>query len=834
MSTMAAIHSLTSYLDAIANVTMAAWLFRITVLTTLACMYLALARRAQPALRHAVAVGALIAVVVLPVASRLLPDLDIPVLRPTAVTSVVKVDPSPLSFDITPGREPGKFTVSNVHFAGATTVQDAAKPHVTTWRGLLARAFSFARAAFSSTRNWLRFAIVMWIMVGAALLARLALSLARALRVARRATLIEDEFLRVEVERACRALGVTRWIDMAASSEIAVPMVIGVARPRIVLPLAAQQWSRERMSVVLLHEVAHIRRRDCVFMLFAQVVSSVLWFHPAVIRLARDVRRESERACDDLVLATGVRGSDYAEHLVSIARTSARRDSLSGAALAFAARSTLEQRVASILAARPRALAPRIIGAVAAAALALFTVIAAVHPTHAAPEPAAVVEPVYSFTFGHAEAKPHKNTVIVETPAVVAPATEVKTTTSTAYTYQERIDTRTRERTDNNLRDGMRYQIAGTNDNESDGESWYDRAHNYYERKSFDKAGRAYENAARFGYESGKAFYNAGCSYALAGQTDAAITMLQSALKEGFDDPEMYAKDDDLNSLRADDRFNKLLDESRQSEKGQENLREAQQQYAQLASSGCTDEGNWNSVGVDLMRAGEYERAASAFDTAYNVGGDNDALYNKACARALQGKTSEALDVLEQTIAAGSVDVDHMRSDPDLMSLHKEKRFDDLAVLARDLDVSDSWKHDLAVWKGNEQERWKDVLPRYEQIAGNHPKIGRAWFNLGFIQLKVEQPQNAGSSFQKALDLGYRNPTTLYNLACASAQAGDKDAAFNYLAKAENAGFDVANHAQWDDDLDPLKADARWKEMKQRWQSEEDRKNREKHKKKYD
>jgi tetratricopeptide (TPR) repeat protein len=587
------------------------------------------------------------------------------------------------------------------------------------------------------------------------------------------------------------------------------------------------------MSVVLLHEVAHIRRRDCVFMLFAELVGSVLWFHPAVVRLSRDVRRESERACDDLVLATGVRGSDYAEHLVSIARLSARRDALSGAALAFAARSTLEQRVASILTTRPRVLNARVIGTVAAAALMLFVVTAAVHPTHAAPQPAAVVEPAYAVTFGDSQAQPHKNAIKVEVPALVVPKTEVRTTTSTsyAYSYNEQKEEQSREMKDANV---TPYQIAGTGSDESDGESWYDRAHNYYDHKSFDKAGRAYENAARFGYESGKAFYNAGCSYALNGQTDAAISMLQNAVKEGFDDPETYATDDDLNSLRGDDRFKKLVDETMKSDKGQENLREARNQYEHLASSECTDEGNWNSVGVDLMRAGDYDRAVAAFDMAHKVGGDNDGLYNKACARSLEGKTSDALDALEQAINAGDVDVDHMRADPDLMALHNDKRFEELAQLAATLDLSQSWKHDFPKWKGDEKQRWAYMLPRYEAVARDRAHVGRAWFNLGYVQLLADQPQNGVESFQKALELGFRNPTTLYNLACANARAGNKDMAFNFLEKAQAAGFDVGKSAPADNDLDGLKSDPRWKAMQQRWESEEDQKKREKHKKKYD
>ena len=89
---MAAIHTLTSLLDSIASVALVTWLVRITVLAALACMYLALARRAQPALRHAIAVGSLFAVVLLPVASKLLPAVSVPVLKAPIPTITVKFD----------------------------------------------------------------------------------------------------------------------------------------------------------------------------------------------------------------------------------------------------------------------------------------------------------------------------------------------------------------------------------------------------------------------------------------------------------------------------------------------------------------------------------------------------------------------------------------------------------------------------------------------------------------------------------------------------------------------------------------------------------------------
>jgi beta-lactamase regulating signal transducer with metallopeptidase domain/Flp pilus assembly protein TadD len=798
---MAAILSLNTLLDAAAAVSVVAWLLRITLLATVACMYLALARRAHPALRHAVAVGSLLAVVLLPVASKLLPTVSVPVLRAplVATNAPAATDPVPVIIDV-PSSDKATAPPTLGAIDAAAAGPSAAHPARVTSPGSRSRILHFVRDGFASFRNWTRFAVVIWLMVAAVMLTRLLLAFGRARQISNHALLITDEFLRVEVERAGRTLGVTRWIDIAASGEIAVPMVIGVANPRIVLPVTAVHWSTERLGVVLLHEIAHIRRRDAVWMLFAQLVSALLWFHPLVVMLSRQVRRESERACDDLVLGAGVRGSDYAEHLVSIARLSVRRDPLASSALAFAARSTLERRVASILSGRARVMRARVIGAVVGVSLAIFGVTAAVHPTECASTTVSGQNNRFQLT----------------------------------QKQQDRIQQKIQTRLQNQIQHGIQYQFAGNDDrDDNDGEAWYDRATEYYQKGRYDKAARAYENAARFGHNRATAYYNAGCSYALSNQPGEAITALESALDEGFEDLDMYSSDEDLNSLRDDPRFKKLMDKVMHSDEGEQRRRAATRDYDRLAARKDVEDGEWSDVGIDLMRSGDYDRAALAFDNEFKLSHntDEDALYNKACARALDGKTDEALKLLEQSMATGNVDADHMKEDSDLRSLHKDKRFDGLVDLARDLELNypgfgESWSvNGKKVWKDahfeDDEKHWAKSLPHFQEVANDHPKIGRAWFNLGYAQLKSGDAKSCTPNFQKALDLGYKPPTMMYNLACSTAQEGKIDAAFVWLDKSEKAGFEVWNSARWDDDLDPLRADPRWTELKKRWKDEE-------------
>jgi beta-lactamase regulating signal transducer with metallopeptidase domain/HEAT repeat protein len=135
---------------------------------------------------------------------------------------------------------------------------------------------------------------------------------------------------------------------LVRSDDAKMPFACGLIRPTIVLPAESDSWTLDRRRAVLLHELAHVRRRDLVGHTVGRFACALYWFHPLVWTAAKRLRSESERACDDLALNCGARASDYAEHLLDIV-TGVRHHATPAVALAMARRKEFEGRMLAIL-----------------------------------------------------------------------------------------------------------------------------------------------------------------------------------------------------------------------------------------------------------------------------------------------------------------------------------------------------------------------------------------------------------------------------------------------------------------------------------------------------
>jgi beta-lactamase regulating signal transducer with metallopeptidase domain len=179
----------------------------------------------------------------------------------------------------------------------------------------------------------------------------------------------------VEVNALCARMGVTREVRLGIIRGTTSPLATGLWRAAILLPQISACWTADRRRAVLVHELAHIRRRDCRAQLLTQAACALYWFNPFVWMAAAHLRSERERACDDEVLRLGALPSSYAADLLDIARD--LRPALRPmAGLAMARPCELEGRLLAVLAAgRPRVPA-RISRWAVATAFGVITIVA--------------------------------------------------------------------------------------------------------------------------------------------------------------------------------------------------------------------------------------------------------------------------------------------------------------------------------------------------------------------------------------------------------------------------------------------------------------------------
>jgi len=114
-------------------------------------------------------------------------------------------------------------------------------------------------------------------------------------------------------------IGLRRRIELRSTDRTDSPFTAGWRRPVIVVPLATLAGlPADQLEAIMLHELAHIRRFDYIAEWALQAIETVFFYHPAVWWMTAIVRREKERSCDDMAIASGVDRACFAKALVSM------------------------------------------------------------------------------------------------------------------------------------------------------------------------------------------------------------------------------------------------------------------------------------------------------------------------------------------------------------------------------------------------------------------------------------------------------------------------------------------------------------------------------------
>jgi beta-lactamase regulating signal transducer with metallopeptidase domain len=270
-----------------------------------------LLRKQPAALRHWILAATIALAVAQPVISRIVPALPIPVINWSQEKSV-------------------------------------AAPLVETEISFEAAPRAPAPAPTSSPADWPRLAMLLWAMGTATSLAILLSGAIWLSWLGSKATEAGGRW-RMEAELLRARMGLRRPIRILVTTHPALLVTWGTIAPVILLPADAPAWAPDRIRLVLAHEFAHLIRNDWLIQLAGEVAGAINWFNPLFWMACARLRRESEYACDDIVLDNGIGGTSYATHLIDLARTFSVHGRTWLPAPSIARPSTLERRVRAML-----------------------------------------------------------------------------------------------------------------------------------------------------------------------------------------------------------------------------------------------------------------------------------------------------------------------------------------------------------------------------------------------------------------------------------------------------------------------------------------------------
>jgi beta-lactamase regulating signal transducer with metallopeptidase domain len=206
------------------------------------------------------------------------------------------------------------------------------------------------RSEISLPASWALYVFAAWALMAFVGLLRVAVGFWHLQRLRENCVPVDLAALDPLLQKTLAEFDSSRTVTLCVSDELRVPTAIGFTKPRVVIPSwTVEELSSLELNAILLHELAHLRRRDDWTNLIQKIVGALLFFHPAVWWIEKKLALEREMACDDLVLAETASPRAYAECLVSLAEKSFLRRGIALAQAAVDRLRSVSLRVTRIL-----------------------------------------------------------------------------------------------------------------------------------------------------------------------------------------------------------------------------------------------------------------------------------------------------------------------------------------------------------------------------------------------------------------------------------------------------------------------------------------------------
>ncbi|SEM62225.1 Signal transducer regulating beta-lactamase production, contains metallopeptidase domain [Chitinophaga rupis] len=159
--------------------------------------------------------------------------------------------------------------------------------------------------------------VMFWFIIFAGKLLWLFSGLVSIQRIRYYKTTVPDAALTGWLQMLAVKLQMKRRVQLLESAMVKVPTAIGMLKPVILMPIGLMaQLPPDQVEAVLLHELAHIRRRDFLVNLIQHFAETIFFFNPALLWLSARIREEREHCCDDMAIAATQSKKGYIEALV--------------------------------------------------------------------------------------------------------------------------------------------------------------------------------------------------------------------------------------------------------------------------------------------------------------------------------------------------------------------------------------------------------------------------------------------------------------------------------------------------------------------------------------
>ncbi|MCK9488058.1 MAG: M56 family metallopeptidase [Xanthomonadales bacterium] len=176
-----------------------------------------------------------------------------------------------------------------------------------------------AAAGAGNSELWLALLAAAWLL-GALVIGLRLLGDWRQLRRVIRDSLPAPQALSAILDRELARIGLRRPVRLRLTASYQVPGVYGLLRPVILMPVSLMlKLPADQIETLILHELAHVRRLDAIGNAIAIVARTLLYFHPLVHWLCRDLERHRETLCDELVMASPTDRIKYARAISAVA-----------------------------------------------------------------------------------------------------------------------------------------------------------------------------------------------------------------------------------------------------------------------------------------------------------------------------------------------------------------------------------------------------------------------------------------------------------------------------------------------------------------------------------